>query len=299
MAYVASLFPLRVLYLLSDLLAPLVCSVVRYRRRVVDSNLAGCFPGLDTQGLRGLRRGFYRFLCDYFMETVKMTTMSEGQMRRRMRFENVDLINDAVAEGRSVGIYLGHYGNWEWVSSLPLHLDRRAEGIQLYHPLENFGMDRFFLKIRGRFGGVSVSMTDSLRHIVGTVRGGRPTVTGYIADQVPGYHSIHLWVDFLRRDTPVFSGPERISRAIGARMVYGDVFRDGRGRYRCVFREVCDDASRMDRFEPTHRYFGMLESTIERDPSCWLWSHRRWKRTRERFDELFASGREGDRLSRL
>lgn len=31
----------------------------------------------------------------------------------------------------------------------------------------------------------------------------------------------------------------------------------------------------------------MLEQTIRRQPELWLWSHNRWKRTREEFNERF------------
>jgi KDO2-lipid IV(A) lauroyltransferase len=31
----------------------------------------------------------------------------------------------------------------------------------------------------------------------------------------------------------------------------------------------------------------MLEESIQRAPETWLWSHDRWKRTRERFNRRF------------
>ena len=34
-------------------------------------------------------------------------------------------------------------------------------------------------------------------------------------------------------------------------------------------------------------YFRMLEESIRKAPEFWLWSHNRWKRTREEFDERF------------
>ena len=33
--------------------------------------------------------------------------------------------------------------------------------------------------------------------------------------------------------------------------------------------------------------FAMLEESIRRDPAIYLWSHDRWKRTREEFDREF------------
>ena len=43
----------------------------------------------------------------------------------------------------------------------------------------------------------------------------------------------------------------------------------------------------MGEFELTDLYFKRMEQTINRAPQFWLWSHNRWKRTREEFDRYF------------
>ena len=113
--------PFAMLYLLSDILAWLACDVVRYRRKVVRENLASSFPEKDTKELRKIEKGFYRFLGDYFVETLKLSVMSPEEMSRRLKVEGIGQINEAVERGQSVSLYLGHYCNWEWISSLPLH----------------------------------------------------------------------------------------------------------------------------------------------------------------------------------
>ena len=39
--------------------------------------------------------------------------------------------------------------------------------------------------------------------------------------------------------------------------------------------------------EITRRFFKMLEDTIRREPAYYLWTHNRWKRTREEFERRF------------
>ena len=91
-----SRLPLRVLYVISDLLFPLVYYVVRYRRGVVRENLRNSFPDRSEKERRQIERRFYRFFCDYAVETVKMITMSREEMLRRMHFEDTDLMDKAV-----------------------------------------------------------------------------------------------------------------------------------------------------------------------------------------------------------
>ena len=290
--FLLSLLPLRALYVLSDLMAWTARVVVGYRREVVRRNLRESFPDRDDRWLADVERRFYRFLGDVAVETVKMASISQAVMRRRMKFENVELIEDALKNGRNCSVMLGHYCNWEWVSSLPMWLSDAGVAGQIYHPLENRAFDRLMLHLRGRFGAHSISMADTLPTVLEWRRKGRPSVVGYIADQVPGYHGIHLFVDFLHHDTPVFTGAERISRMLDASMVYARITRPKRGHYICRFEEISADVSDEERFAPTRRYFELLEAQIEECPEYWLWSHRRWKRDRRGFMEYHGKDAE-------
>ncbi|MDE7437657.1 MAG: lysophospholipid acyltransferase family protein [Muribaculaceae bacterium] len=277
-----SLIPFRVLYYFSDVLAWLAHDVVGYRRKVVTDNLRSSFPDKSDKELRAISRKFYRFLGDYIVETIKLASMSEKTIRKRMRVENAEELNEAVRRGQSVSIYLGHYCNWEWVSSLPLHIDRCARCAQVYHPLSNKAFDRLLFRLRTRFDANNIPMADIMQTLIGWKRAGVPSVTGYIADQVPGLN-IHLFVDFLNHDTLVYTGPERISKFLGAKAVYAHITRPRRGYYVLRFIPICENAKKEEIFTPSREYFRLLEENIKEAPQYWLWSHRRWKRTREQF----------------
>ncbi|MDE6217942.1 MAG: lysophospholipid acyltransferase family protein [Muribaculaceae bacterium] len=284
-----ALLPLRVLYLLAEVLAFLAHDVVCYRRRVVAENLSSSFPEKGEAEIASLSKGFYRWLADYFVETAKLSGMSREEILRRMTFEGIGEINDEFAAGRSVILYLGHYCNWEWISSLPLHFPKDVESCQIYHALENEGADKAFLKLRGRFGSRNVRMEDTFRVLYTLHREGKRSVTGFIADQAPGIDNIHLWIDFLNHDTPVFTGGERMARKLHASAFYCDVSRPRRGYYHCRMIKLADDSSSLEEFDLTRRYFAHLEETIRRQPEFWLWSHRRWKRTRKDFLARYGS----------
>ena len=295
--FILSLLPLRILYIVSDILAWIVGDIAGYRRKVIHDNLSSSFPEKSTAEIRNIERQFYSFLTDYFVETVKLTTMSRRQMLRRMRFEGMEMPDKALRDKRDVVLYLGHYCNWEWVSSLPLHFPPDALGGQIYHPLENRAADRLFLRIRGRWGAVSIRLHDTLRVIARWRKEEVTSMVGYIADQVPGYNGMHCWVDFLNHDTPVYSGPERIARMQHAEVYYLDITRPRRGQYTGRFIRISSDASQEPQFFITREYFRLLEQSIRLHPQYWLWSHRRWKRTRAEFMARFPNA--ADRLQRI
>lgn len=294
--FIISLLPLWVFYRLSDGLYYLVYHVVRYRRRVVYANLRSSFPEKSEAEIERIAKDFYSFFCDYIVETLKLFSMGEKNMRKRMKFEGLDQVREDFANGRSASAYLGHYCNWEWISSLGLHLDEQCG--QIYHPLENATLDRLFLYMRGRFKAQSIKMDDTFLTILKWKKEGRKNIVGYIADQVPGYNNIHYWADFLHHDTPVFTGAERISKIMDTAVYYIDVERPRRGYYVARFIKIADSLNEHPVFFATEQYFRLLEQNIQRAPQYWLWSHKRWKRTREEFNRMFTEEERKKRLSK-
>lgn len=285
--HLLSLLPLWIHYLLSDGLFLILYYVVRYRQKVVRSNLESSFPNKTQQELRQTERDFYRWFCDYLVESVKLLTISRRQLCKRMVFKGTEPIDQCVEKGQSVAVYLGHYCNWEWITSLPLWLSPKALCGQIYHPIENKEFDRLFLRLRQRQGAVCIPMAETLRRIFDYQQTGRPVVIGYISDQVPYWQNIHHWCDFLSHDTPVLTGTERIVRKLGHAVFYADVQRIRRGYYETEFKLITLNPDTLPEYGITDAYFKLLEETIRRAPAYWLWSHNRWKRTREKFNNEF------------
>lgn len=281
--------PFPLLYAFSDFIAFLLRHIVKYRKKVIMTNLRRSFPEKSEDEIKGITSRFYGFLADYFVETCKLSVMKEKTIRKRMVFLNSDSMLQDLKEGRNVSLLLGHFGNWEWVSSLPLHLPTAFYGAQIYHPLENEAADKVFLKIRTRFGAICVKMNSIYRTVLKWKNEGIASAVGYIADQSPMETDTHLWVDFLNQDTPVFTGPERISTKLKAKVYYLSIKRVKRGYYEAEFIPLSDDASKEETFSLTRHYYKLLQQDIQRQPEIWLWSHRRWKRTREDFNRRWGS----------
>lgn len=273
--------PLGALYVVSDFMFVLVYYVVRYRRRVTDGNIAGCFPAMSASERRKIVRRFYRNFADYIVETVKLFHISDSEMERRMKFDNVEIIDRLVAEGRSVAVYFSHCGNWEWAPSVTLHTARRAgdgvEYCQVYRPLSSRVFDSLMLEARSRFGSLSLPKSTVLRELIRLRRGGVLNVTGFMSDQKPSHGDPTLPVMFLNRPTAFITGTEELARRMGMAAVYWDMYKTGRGQYEIKCRLLAENVADTQPGEVTRAYAAMLEQTIERNPSIWLWTHKRWK----------------------
>ena len=133
-------------------------------------------------------------------------------------------------------------------------------------------------------GAESIPMAETLRKMVEYRREGKLWIVGFIADQVPLWNNIHLWLDFLHHDTPVFTGAERISRKFDSDVYYVDVRRERRGYYVARYELMAEHSSRVPESELTVSYFRLLEKSIRRQPAFYLWTHNRWKRTHEEYN---------------
>ncbi|KAA6321937.1 Lipid A biosynthesis lauroyltransferase [termite gut metagenome] len=285
--FLISLLPFKILYFLSDLLYFPLYYWIRYRRRIVRKNLITSFPDKTKKEIIVIEKKFYAFFCDYIVETIKLLSIRKANMYKRMTFKNIEDCDTYIRQGRSCGVYLGHYCNWEWITSFPMYTHEQAICGQVYHILQNKAFERLFLRLRERYGAISIPMGDTLRKIITFRNENRPFIIGFISDQAPLWNSIHYWTNFLNHDTPVFTGTERIAKQTNLVVYYADITRPKRGYYVCEFRKLTDSPADFSDYEITEMYMRELEKTIIKEPQYWLWTHNRWKRTREEFNERY------------
>lgn len=285
--YTVSLLPLRALYVLSDGIYLILYYLIRYRRKIVRNNLLTSFPEKSEAEIINIEHKFYRWFCDYFVEALKLLSISEKTLRKHFSITNSDEIEQTFQEGKSVGTFLGHYCNWEWLSCVGIDLPKNRVIGLVYHPLFNPAFEKLFRDIRGCVGGVPIPKKDILRYLAEYRETDTKSIFGYVADQGPKWENIHLWLPFLNHDTPVFTGAERIVRKMNHAVYYVEMTRPKRGKYTCTYHLITKNPQELGEYEITRRFFQMLEQTIRRQPEFYLWSHNRWKRTHEEFDRLY------------
>lgn len=276
-----ALLPLRALYALSTGIYALLYHIVRYRRKTVADNLARCFPHLGSDERSAIERRFYRNLSDYFFETIKLLHVSDEEMRRRIVFENMEVLDTLFDSGKSVVAYFSHCFNWEWAPAITLWSRykgcKNVRFCQVYRPLKNEWADRFMLRLRSRFGSESLPKRTVLRDLLRMRSEGIMSVTGFMSDQKPSHGDPTLPLMLLNRPTAMITGTETLARKLKTAVIYFDLSHTSRGHYRLTLKHISDDASETAPMEITRHYADMLQESIERDPADWLWTHRRWK----------------------
>ncbi|MEA1886108.1 MAG: lysophospholipid acyltransferase family protein [Bacteroidota bacterium] len=272
---VITLLPLKILYGFSPLFYFTLYHLARYRRTVVIENLSNAFPEKTDHELATISKKFYHHLADLFIEILKLEHMKPSEIKERYKIKKPELLNKLKDEGRSTIAVFGHYGNWEWVISLPLSIKYKV--LAAYKPLTNKYFDRYFLKFRSQYGFELVPMARTGRVIYRYEEAGINTLTGLVADQTPPASEIQYWTKFLNQDTPVYLGIEKLSQKFNMAVVFFHIDKIKRGFYEVTPEIITDEPSGYKPYELTEKHVKLLEEQIKTRPELWMWSHRRWK----------------------
>ena len=280
--------PLRVLYIFADILFVVTYHIVRYRRKMVRKNLTNSFPSKTEKEIAKIEKQFYHHLCDYFFETIKLLHISDEEMMRRMEFHGQEALAEVMKDNRSCILYMGHYGNWEWVTSIGLHLPHDMVKAQIYQLISSKSFDEIFKKIRTRFNSLNIERKETMRTIVKLRSEKKQVIYGFISDQRPPRYYDQYWTTFLNQDSLFLTGTERIAQKTKFAVAYLDIEKIKRGHYKGTFSVISPDASKEPEFAITEMYVRKLEETILRNPAYYLWSHNRWKFAKKNESEINA-----------
>ncbi len=270
-----SFLPFRLIYILSDLLYFFVYKIIGYRKKTVRENLSFAFPEKTTEERKKIEKNFYRHFTDLFLEMMKAYRMDTKQMQERMKFKNVELLNQIAGEKKNAIIVGGHYGNWEWIFYLAQLT--KAQPIGTYLKINNKYFEAFTLKNRKRFGGDLIETKNLWATLKDIHKKGKIFLLGLLADQSPQWHKSRYWRRFFNQLVPVHVGPEELAKEYDAAVVFIKINKIKRGYYEAEFVKITDCPNDMPDYEITDRFIDLLEKQIQEKPEYYLWTHNRFK----------------------
>jgi Kdo2-lipid IVA lauroyltransferase/acyltransferase len=273
--WVLTLLPLRVLYLLSDLLYYILYYLIGYRRKVVAANLKNSFPEKTDEERKTIEKKFYRHLADLIIEVLKLTHMSDTEQNRRFTYTNLEVIDRLREENRDVIAVLGHYNNWEWPTLLPEYLKYKT--VIIFKPLQDKRFNNFVNAQRSKHGIVLTPTSLVIREIINYRKDKINTLSVFISDQIPSIDDIKYWTKFLNQDTAVYTGAGKIASKYDMAVVFFHIQKVKRGYYNLNIELLHDHTAGLTENEITETHVRRLEEVIIEKPEYWIWSHRRWK----------------------
>lgn len=251
--------------------------IIRYRRNVVVANLKKALPD-KTSIYRQIVRDCYVNLAAVTIETFKGYCSSIQTIREHCSIVNPEMVQDLVDQGRSVVIAANHFGNFEYAAlTIPGEVDVPTIGI--WKPFKNQRISRFIHRNRVKGGMQLIPQNGAIKQLEQVGASG-PHVSFFLADQSPSNADTAHWVPFLGIDTAFIPGVEVVARKLNIPVVYAAMRRISPGHYQIRYHLLTDEPLALPEKEITRRYAAMIEEDIRADPGAWLWTHKRWKKTK-------------------
>jgi Kdo2-lipid IVA lauroyltransferase/acyltransferase len=278
-----SVLPFRIGNFVSWKIYVLLFYLLRYRRKVVDTNLKNSFPEKSQEERNRIAKAFYRHLADVFMDGFRAFTISKDRLRKHLYCKNPELLRRYYDSGKDVIIAVGHYNSWElFLTGLNLFI--RHQAVVIYQPLTNKYLDRLLRKKRGEFNTMMLARNE-VKEFYSSERKSLSAIV-YAIDQSPPKANKCYWMTFLNQETGVNFGTEKMAKDYDQPVVYARITKERRGYYALEFVDVSSNPKDTAYGEITTKVTRLLEEDIRNKPEFWLWSHKRWKKQRPAEMEL-------------
>ena len=263
--------PWRAQRVLGGMAGRLMYRLMRRRRRIARANLAACFPGLpEAQRSRIVRRHF-RSLGLGLVEMAIAWWGSDEQIAPRSRIIGAEHLEAALAHGRGVILFGGHFTTFELGGRI---LASRYEVGATYRPHKDPWWDSVLRAGRARYLSALVAHKDA-RAMVRYL--GRNRILWYAPDQDYSGRR-RVFAGFFAERAATTTATAWLVRRSGARIVpYASHRRADDSGWDVVLEPALDGFPIGDDQADAERLNKVLEAQVERSIEQYLWVHRRFK----------------------
>ncbi|MFC1567275.1 lysophospholipid acyltransferase family protein [Thermodesulfobacteriota bacterium] len=261
---------------LGNCLGHFLYQVDKKHREIVLNNLTRAFGREKNRyEIKMLGKQVFKNAFQIVFEIGRSLNLDEKRLMEHFSIEGRSHIKNAYEKGQGVLVLTGHFGNWELLSVIGAMLAYPLS--VLYRPLDFKPLDRFFIKLRARFGGKLIPLKRSMFAILKSL--GRGEMVVLLMDQnVDWYEGV--FVDFMGYRACTNKGLALLALKTRAPVIPVFVVRENGGFTAKFLPEIplkiTGDTTR-DVEDNTQKYNQVIESFLRQYPDQWFWFHQRWK----------------------
>lgn len=242
------------------------------------ANIEAALPEKSTQERKAIALQAWENAGRIATEFVRSRSLSKEDLLRRVGFENLDLVDRMVAEGKGLIYNIGHLGNWEvgGIAFTALGYRLGVVGRVMRNPL----LDRWLNETRSRFGEAVFAHRNPFFQVVRWLKAGKGTAI--LID-----HNLYqggVFMPFFGRPAATSTLSGLLAVKLGCPVVSTRVRREGSGlvvSFHGPLRPQPRAEPEAEALRLTVEMTKAMEGFIRERPGEWLWGHNRWKRTAE------------------
>jgi KDO2-lipid IV(A) lauroyltransferase len=237
-------------------------------------------PHLSDKERLKIEKKFYSHMCDMFLEMIKTISISQKEIEKRFTFSNMDVYYDLEKKNKSIALMCAHYASYEWVVSMNYHIN--CKGFGIYKKLANPYFDKLVKRIRSKFKAELITTKETIPTISDNYNKNVLSLYGFASDQSPKPSSAYHWAPFMGHIVPVHTGAEMLAKRFDMNVIFLRTKKIKRGYYQASFEVLSEDVKSVPNYEITDKFLKLVEEQIYEAPEFYLWTHKRWKHTKEK-----------------
>jgi KDO2-lipid IV(A) lauroyltransferase len=266
-----ALLPYRAALCAGRLLGRQIYLFSRQRRRIVDINLAHCFPDKSLQERNRIKIDCFHNIGISLVEMAICWWWKDAQLEPLVEIQGREHLDAALESGRGVILLSGHYTSLE-IGARSLILIGPVQ--VMYRTQRNAMFDSFLYTQRSRFF-VNVISRKQTRQLIKGIKNQIPT--WYAPDQ-DFNRERNVFSPFMGIATATITATSRLAQSSGAALLpfYPERKKDGTG-YILHFDAPLQNFPSGDDFEDACAVNQSIEKYVRLHPENYIWVHRRFK----------------------
>ena len=272
----AQWFPRRWLLASGAATGELAFRFARKHTRVALSNLECAFgDSLSPVERRRIARACWHHFGRITADAAAFHRLGPEHIGTRIRYEGLDQLRAAHAEGKGVLLISGHFGHWELTAYMQGFLG--CPLLMITKPMRNPRVETMLAGLRSRSGNEIVPKADAVRPSLKALA--RGIGVAVMIDQ--DARGSGIFVPFFGRPSSTIPTVGTMHLRTGAAVVATFSYPEADGGWRITYERMTFPGltgnREQDVFRITSETTALLEKRIRERPELWLWMHRRWK----------------------
>lgn len=252
-----------------------------YRRLVVNTNLALCFPELDERERQRLGKRFFQSLGISLVEETAAIWAADRFFSGLGQIQGLEHVRSAQQQGKGVLLLSGHFCSVDFAGRLLL---RQHPVCFTYQEQRNPLTDHILIKPREKFAHRLIHRHDT-RGFIRALKAGE--AVWYAPDQSQKREN-SVFAPFFGIQANTLTATTKLAKITGAAVLPFEIKRlpDARG-YALTIQPPLEDFPGDSETADATRFNALLEAQVRNNPEQYLWIHRRFKKRPEAEQKLY------------
>lgn len=269
--FIATVFPLRVVYVFCACIANLQFSFSKKDRNAVINNLRVILPNDSDQEIRKKAKEVFLNFGLYLVEFFRYKSITEEFVRTHVSRVGWEHVDNSLKKGKGAILLTIHLGNWE--------LGGMAFGL-LGYPIVAIALDHDhkkindFFRVRRESKGVeNISLGMSIKHCFKALKQNK--LVAILGDR--DFSNSGHRMSFLGREKMIPRGPAVLALHSGSPIVPVFVTRQTNGNLTVECLPPMNFSNKQSEIEIIQQYKSIMEDHIKKYPTQWLMFREFWK----------------------